>query len=80
MSDFLRYIDLYSQNEVYYSQLEERCMTKEEKLDKITKDFSMLPDDKQDQILGILQALAYANDMENEENVPSDLEQNRESI
>ena len=54
-------------------------MTKEEKLDKITKDFSLLPEEKQDYILGVLQALVYANDMENEgdKTVPFDSEQNQ---
>ena len=51
-------------------------MTKEEKLDKMTKGFSMLPEEKQDYILGILQALAFAHDMSNEEPVPLDSEQN----
>ena len=37
-------------------------MTKKEKLDKITKDFSLLPEEKQDHILGVLQALVYAHD------------------
>jgi hypothetical protein len=36
-------------------------MTKEEKIDKVAKDFSALPEDKQDYILGILQALVFAN-------------------
>jgi hypothetical protein len=35
-------------------------MTKEEKFDKVYKDFSSLPEDKQDYILGILQALVFA--------------------
>ena len=35
-------------------------MNKEEKLEKLCKDFSMLKDDKQDYILGILQALVFA--------------------
>ena len=37
-------------------------MTKEEKLDKITKDFSLLPEEKQDYILGVIQALAFAHE------------------
>jgi hypothetical protein len=37
-------------------------MTKEEKLYKLTKDFSLLPEEKQDYILGVLQALAFAHD------------------
>lgn len=35
-------------------------MTKEEKLDKICNDFSSLNEEKQDYILGILQALVFA--------------------
>jgi hypothetical protein len=35
-------------------------MTKAEKLDKAVKDFSALSEDKQDYVLGILQALAFA--------------------
>ena len=52
-------------------------MTKEEKLDKVTKNFSLLPEEKQGYILGVLQALAYAHDVEGEqtETVPSDSEQ-----
>ena len=54
-------------------------MTKKEKLDIITKDFSLLPEDKQDHILGVLQALVYAHDMANEgaKTVPLDSEQNQ---
>jgi hypothetical protein len=37
-------------------------MTKEEKLDKVYKDFSSLSGDKQDYVLGILQALVFAKD------------------
>jgi hypothetical protein len=37
-------------------------MIQEEKLDKVCKDFTSLSEDKQDYILGILQALAFAND------------------
>jgi len=49
-------------------------MTKEEKLDKINKDFSLLPEEKQDYILGVMQALAFAHDMANEqiETTPSE--------
>jgi hypothetical protein len=36
-------------------------MTKEEKLAKVVKDFSALPEEKQEYIVGILQALAFAN-------------------
>jgi hypothetical protein len=38
----------------------EVAMTKEEKLDKICNDFSSLNEEKQDYILGILQALVFA--------------------
>jgi hypothetical protein len=50
-------------------------MTKEEKIDKISKDFSALPEDKQDYILGILQALVFANNegKEKPEPVNSDM-------
>ena len=36
-------------------------MNQEEKLNKICNDFASLPDEKQDYILGILQALVFAN-------------------
>ncbi|MDR2480628.1 MAG: hypothetical protein LBD48_15120 [Treponema sp.] len=39
-------------------------MTKEEKLTKICTDFSSLSEEKQDYILGILQALVFANTAE----------------
>ena len=55
-------------------------MTKEEKLDKIAKDFSLLSDEKQDYILGVLQALVFAHDMTSGENVPFDSEQNHELV
>ena len=42
-------------------------MTKEEKLEKATKDFSSLSDEKQDYILGILQALTFAHDVTTKE-------------
>jgi len=56
-------------------------VTKEEKTGKITKDFSLLPEEKQDYILGVLQALAFAHTVMNEQNkaVPSVFEQNAES-
>ena len=51
-------------------------MTKEEKLDKLTKDFSLLPEEKQDYILGVLQALAFAHETaEQNETVIFDSEQ-----
>ena len=51
-------------------------VTKEEKLDKITKDFSLLSEEKKDTILGILQALVFAQDITKKETVPFDLEKN----
>ena len=36
-------------------------MTKNEKLSKVVQDFSMLPEEKQNYILGILQALVFAS-------------------
>ena len=35
-------------------------MTKDEKLSKVVRDFSLLPEEKQNYILGILRALAFA--------------------
>ena len=55
-------------------------MTSKEKLDKLTKDFSLLPEEKQDYILGVLQALVFAHDVANEENVPLDSEQVSEPV
>jgi hypothetical protein len=37
-------------------------MTNEEKLEKVTKGFSLLSEEKQDYILGIIQSLAFAHD------------------
>jgi hypothetical protein len=37
-------------------------MTKEEKLEKMSKDFCSLSEEKQEYILGMLQALTYAKD------------------
>jgi hypothetical protein len=37
-------------------------MTKEEKLDKIRNDFCSLSEEKQEYILGMLQALTYAKE------------------
>ena len=36
-------------------------MTKDEKLGKVVRNFSMLPEEKQDLVLGILQALVFAS-------------------
>ena len=41
-------------------------MTKDEKLSKVVRDFSMLPEEKQDLVLGILQALVFAADGQGE--------------
>lgn len=56
-------------------------MTKEEKLDKLIHDFFLLSEEKQDHILGVLQALAFAHDIATEqiEMVPFDSEQITES-
>jgi hypothetical protein len=37
-------------------------MTKKEKLNKVCKDFSSLTEEKQEYVLGILQALVFAKD------------------
>jgi len=42
-------------------------MTEKEKLDKVSEKFSLLPEEKQDHILGVLQALAFAHDMATEQ-------------
>jgi len=55
-------------------------MTEKEKLDKVTHDFSLLPEEKQDYILGVLQALVFAHDTANGEIVLLGLEQNFESV
>lgn len=55
-------------------------MTKEEKLDKVTRDFSILPKEKQDYILGVVQALAFAHDVANEEASPLDPEENHKLV
>ena len=38
------------------------CVTKDEKLNKVVEDFSLLSEEKQNYILGILQALVFAGD------------------
>jgi len=57
-------------------------MIKEGKPDKISKDFSLLPEEKQDHILGVLQTLAFANDITNKQikTTPFASEQNTGSI
>jgi len=67
-----------SQCVVLYSHIGDFDVTKEEKLDKVTRDFSLLPEEKQDYILGVLQALVFAHDMTNEEIVLFGSEQNSE--
>jgi len=49
-------------------------MNKDEKLEKVCKDFSMLSGEQQDYVLGILQALVFAKSAssQNDENQPSD--------
>ena len=58
-------------------------MTKEERLEKVTKDFSLLPDEKQDYVLGVLQALVFAHNQNSKEEQPEitpvDSERNKES-
>jgi len=46
-------------------------LTRDEKLSKVVQDFSMLPDEKQNYVLGILQALVFAGDGR-EEAVPAE--------
>jgi hypothetical protein len=46
-------------------------MTKEEKLAKVVKDFSALPEEKQEYIVGILQALVFANNEGKEKPEPA---------
>jgi len=41
-------------------------MNNEEKLDKVSKDFSKLNTEQQDYILGILNALVFANNSNNQ--------------
>jgi hypothetical protein len=55
-------------------------VTKEEKLDKVTHDFSLLPEEKQEYILGVLQALVFAHDTANGETVLLGSEQDSESV
>jgi len=51
-------------------------MTKEDKLERLTNIFPLLPEEKQDYILGILQALVFASSMASSEIILSDTEQN----
>jgi hypothetical protein len=49
-------------------------MTNEEKAHKAAKDFSTLPEDKQDYILGILQALVFAHNEDKAKTEPATTE------
>lgn len=49
-------------------------MAEEEKLEKLSRDFSVLPEEKQAYILGILQALVFAYETASGENVHLDSE------
>jgi hypothetical protein len=51
-------------------------MTQKEKLDKMCRDFSALGEDKQDYVLGILQALVFTKN-ETENNRPVEAEKNK---
>jgi hypothetical protein len=46
-------------------------MVNEKKLNKISKDFTRLPDEKQDYILGVLQALVFAKEEGGKAEFPS---------
>ncbi|MDR1203496.1 MAG: hypothetical protein LBL58_17960 [Tannerellaceae bacterium] len=61
-----RQISQYNINFSYSEQRKGGTMLQQEKLDKVCKDFSSLNEEKQDYILGILQALVFANN-ENKE-------------
>ena len=54
-------------------------MTKKEKLAKVTENFCLLSEGKQEYILGILQALVFAHNQQSQEEqpktVPADSEQ-----
>jgi hypothetical protein len=54
----------------------EAYMTQEEKLDKVCRDFSSLNGEKQDYILGVLQALVFAKD-EMRTNWPIEADENK---
>ena len=43
-------------------------MTTTEKLEKVTDDFNLLSEDKQDYILGIIEALVFASNSEKSKN------------
>jgi len=45
----------------YNSCLLRRRVTGDEKLNKVVRDFSLLPEEKQNYVLGIIQALAFAD-------------------
>ena len=59
----------YSQNGIIFSQ----SMIQEEKFEKVCKNFSLLNEEQQDYILGILQALVFAKssmNVSNQDNMP----------
>ena len=64
----------------YATHIEVYCMTKEEKIEKVTRDFTSLPEEKQDYILGVLQALVFANDTASEEKGHFDSVENPRSV
>jgi len=58
----------FSQNSIIFSHTEyfvEGLMIQEEKLEKVCKNFSLLNEEQQDYILGILQALVFAKSTNN---------------
>ena len=44
----------------YYANILEVRVTKDEKLSEVVRNFSVLPEEKQNHVLGILQALVFA--------------------
>ena len=52
-------------------------MNKDEKLEKICKDFSMLNEEQQDYILGIMQALAFANSANSQDKSENQLQSDK---
>ena len=53
-------------------------MKKDEKLEKICKDFSKLSEDHQDYILGIMQALVFAKSNNEQSSEQSNLNQDQD--
>ena len=66
----------FSQNGIIFSHTEYyigTSMIQEEKFEKVCKNFSLLNEEQQDYIIGILQALVFAKssyNMSNQENQP----------